>query len=151
MRVSMICDRIATELRKPAFRTAGLLQSYYPAPNSLSETPAVVVFAGLGVDTPMLSEQQWEHEIRVQVMTAAKGRLAAEINSIDPLIEPITDHFVPGSDAYHLRQAGSDAMVHRCYPVLPYEAGEIINYAGVDYVAITIYFNVKTHRFAGAE
>jgi hypothetical protein len=149
MRIGMICDRIATELRTSAFRTAGLLQSYYPAPSSLPETPAALVFAGLGVDSPMMGEQVWEHEVRVQIMTKADGLIAAKINSVDRLIEEIWDEFAPNSDAYHLRQTGSDAMVHRCQPTR-YEAGQIVNYAGLDYVAVTIYFNVKTHRFPGA-
>jgi hypothetical protein len=149
MRIGMICDRIATELRTSAFRTAGLKQSYYPAPNGAFETPAALVFAGLGVDSPMMGEQVWEHEVRVQIMSAPLRSMAAAINSVDQLIEEIWDEFAPNSDAYHLRQSGSDAMVHRCQPTR-YEAGQIVNYAGHDYVAVTIYFNVKTHRFHGA-
>lgn len=147
MRVSTICTRIAAELRTSAIVTAGLKQTFYPAPASLAETPAAVVFAGLGTDTPMLSEQVWEHEIRVQIMVAS-ARIAPGINAIEPLIEEIWDHFRPGNDAYHLRQTGSGAMVHRCQPTR-YEASQEIEYAGHTYVALTIFFNVKTHRFPG--
>jgi hypothetical protein len=148
MRVSTICARIATELRSASFVTAGLKQSYYPAPGSLAETPAAVVFAGLGLDTPMMGEQVWEHEIRVQVMVKPGTSYAGSINAIEPLIEEIWDHFYAGGNAYHLRQTGSGQMVHRCQPTR-YESSQLIEYAGVTYVALTIYFNVKTHRHPG--
>lgn len=150
MRVSTICRRIADELRDAGIANAGLKQAYYPAPNTISETPAALIFAGLGTGTPMLSEQVWEHEIRVQIMVASKGRTPAEINAVDALIEEIWDHFAPGSNAFHLRASGSDQMVHHCRPTR-YEAGLLVDYAGALYSTVTIFFSVKTHRFPGAE
>jgi hypothetical protein len=149
MRIETICARIAAELRKTDIVAAGLKQAYYPA-GAVNETPAALVFTAGGSNRPTMNEQVWEHRIRVQLMVAAKGRLAAEINAIEPLIIPIFDHFTEGSNAYHLRVAGSDQMVHRCQPE-PYGESEIINYSGHDYVAIPIYFNVKVQRFPGAE
>lgn len=150
MRVSTICRRIADELRDAGIANAGLKQAYYPAPNKIIETPAALVFAGFGADSPMLTEQVWEHEIRVQIMVAAMGRVPAEINAVDVLIEHIWDHFAPGSNAFHLRVSGSDQMVHHCRPTR-YEAGQLVDYAGALYSTVTIFFSVKTHRFPGAD
>lgn len=150
MRVSTICRRIADELRDAGIANAGLKQAYYPAPGTIAETPVMLLFSNGGRNNQMLGEQVWEHLIRGQLMAASRGRMAAEINSIETLIEPIFDHFAPGSNAFHLRVSGSDQMVHHCQP-LYYDPPEIINYAGHDYVAIPVFFSVKTHRFPGAD
>jgi hypothetical protein len=149
MRVTTIGHRIAAELRNTDIVSAGLKQAHYPAPSSLNETPAAVVFAGSGNSVPAMQEQVWHHDVRVQVMVKPGQSYAGSLNAIEPLIEPIWDHFAPGTDASHLR--GSDgSMVEHCYPIR-YEASQLIEFAGIPYVALTIYFDVKTHRFAGAE
>jgi hypothetical protein len=149
MRPETISARIAAELRKQAFKDIGLMQAYYPAPGTIAETPAALVTTNTMTNNPTFNEQVWEIIVRVQLVVPSRGRLAAEINSLEPLIIPITDHFWPGSDAFHLRQTGSDQMAHHCQPYFADEA-VFINYAGHDYVAIPILFNVKVQRYRGA-
>jgi hypothetical protein len=141
--------RLAAELRSPDLVSAGLRQAYYPAPSSLVETPAALVFTNLFTITPLGGEELWEGTTRVQLMIAATtGRLAAEINALEPLVEPILTHFAPGTDAYHLRQAGSPAQADKCYPA-SVEASQVIEYAGHDYSALTILFDIRFHRAYG--
>jgi hypothetical protein len=140
--------RLANELRAPAIAAAGLRQAHYPAPSSLSETPAALVFSNPFTITALGGEAIWEGEMQVQLRVAAQGRLAAEINALEPLIMPIIDHFAPGTDAYHLRVGGQSGQVHKCEPAR-FEPSQEIEYAAHQYTAITVYFTVKFHRAFG--
>lgn len=148
MRVATIGERMRDELRSASLVTAGLLHAYYPAPAGIPEGPAAVIFAGSGNAQPWV-EQIWHHEIRVQLLMPARGVPAVELNTLEALIEPIWDHFKPGSTASRLIKSGSQQWAEHCYP-LRYEGSQVIEYgSGTSYAAITIIFDVKTHRFAG--
>lgn len=150
MRLTTIGQRIAAELRSADLVAAGLQDAYYPAPSKISAAgPVALVFAGLGSAAAM-QEQIWHHEVRVQLMVPSRGFYAAEVNSIEPLIEPIWDHFAPDTTASRLIQSGEAGSVTHCIP-LRYEASQLIAYGGETniYAAITVYFDVKVHRFAG--
>ena len=141
--------RIATELRSADLVSAGLKRAYYPAPAQLVEGPAAIVFAQTG-EAEQFSEQIWHHEVRVQVMTPIMSAqaLPAGINALEPLVMAVWDHFRPNTNAWRLTVAGEVGQVTHCYPVR-YEASQLIIYAGAEYAAIVIDFNVKDHRFAG--
>lgn len=149
MRVSTIGTRIAHHLRDTDIVDAGLRHAYYPAPAQVPDGPAAVVFAGAGVAQPW-SEQHWHHEIRVQLMMPSRGFPAAELNALETLIEPIWDLFTPGSAANQLRLAGSQDTATHCDP-LRYEGSQVIEYGGKAFAALTLIFDVKTHRAVGDE
>lgn len=139
--------RLADQLRSPSITSAGLRQAYYPAPASFSESPAALVFAGpYSIATG--GEEVWTGEHRVQLMIPAQGRLAAEINALEPLIAPIIDHFAPGTSAYTLRSPGEAGHVHRCFPDR-LELSQSIEYAGHVYTATTLIFGIKFIRPIG--
>jgi hypothetical protein len=141
--------RIATELRSADLVNAGLKRAYYPAPAQVVEGPAALVFAGTG-EAPPWGEQIWHHVVRVQLMTPLMSAqaLAAGLNALEPLVMAVWDHFPPNSNASRLIVDGEVGQVTHCYPV-DYEASQLIVYAGAEYAAIVINFNVKDHRFAG--
>jgi hypothetical protein len=146
MDLPTIGRRLADELRSPDIRAAGLRQAYYPAPSSFAESPAALIFAQAFTITPMGGEETWEGEVAVQLMIAAQGRLAAEINALEPLIEPIVEHFRPGTAANALSVPGdTDTPVHKCYPHR-FEPSQTIEFAGHVYTGVTIYFDIKFHR-----
>lgn len=148
MRVSTIGNRLRNELKSADIQSAGLRYAYYPAPSSLNDGPAALIFLQSATVTNM-NEQVWEFDVLVQLLISAKdGRLAAEINALEPLVEPITDHFAPDTDAFHLRVPSESGIVHHCYPVR-FDLSQNIRYAGHDFTGITATFNVKTHRYAG--
>jgi len=149
MRLATIGARLATHLRAPALVTAGLRHAYYPAPAQIAEGPAAVIFAGLGNAQPW-SEQIWHHELRVQLMQPATGFPVQELNALEALLEPIWDHFAPGTNASRLIVPNESGWVEHCYPVR-YEGSLLIEYANTPFTAITITFEVKTHRFAGGQ
>lgn len=150
MRLTTIGQRLAAELKSPDLVAAGLTAAYYPAPSQLSANgPAALIFAGLG-NAATFQEQIWHHEVRVQLMVPARGSYAAEVNSIEPIVEPIFDHFAPDTTAFRLIQTGEQGSVEHCYPTR-YEASQLVAYGGETniFATITIYFDVKVHRFAG--
>lgn len=149
MQLPEIGRRLAAELRKSDVQSAGLKYAYYPAPAKITDGPTAVVFAGLG-DVAQMSEQIWHHEVRVQLMTPllSAQALPAGINALEPIVMPIFDHFDPNSPARRLIVTGEVGQVTHCYPTR-YEASQLIVYAGMEFAAIVIYFDVKDHRFAG--
>lgn len=149
MRVATIGNRLAAHLLHTDIVAAGLKHAYYPAPATITEGPAAVIFAGAG-NVPAWSEQIWHHEIRVQLMTPARAFPVQELNALERLIEPIWDVFAPGTNASRLIATGEEGWVEYCYPVR-YEGSQVIDYGtGAQYAAVTVIFDVKTHRFAGA-
>ena len=85
-------------------------------------------------------------------MVPSRGFYAAEINSLEPLLEPIWDHFAADTTASRLIQTGEQGAVTHCYPTR-YEASQLIAYGGETniFTTTTIYFDVKVHRFAGQD
>lgn len=150
MRVATIGARMAEHLRSSSLVTAGLVHAHYPAPGIVTEGPAAVIFAGSGSAAPW-QEQIWHHEFRVQLMKPSLGFPAVELNQLETLIEPIWDHFAPGTNASRLIVTGETGFVEHCYPVR-YEGSQVIEFPqGSFFAAITLIFDVKTHRFAGDE
>lgn len=151
MRIATIGARLAAELQKSDLIVAGLLHAYYPAPSQLVEGPAALIFTNIAA-VSITQEQTWESELMVRLLVPSKGRLAAEINALEPLIEPIVDHFTPttaaGRQAYQLIVPGEPGNVHHCFPAR-FQLSETIEYAGQVYSGITTFFAVKHHRFAG--
>lgn len=149
MQLPMIGQRIAAELRKADLKSAGLKYAYYPAPAKVTDGPTALVFAGTG-NADQMQEQIWHHEIRVQLMTPLSSAFAlpAGINALEPLVMPIFDHFRPGSAARRLTVTGEQGQVTHCFPTR-YEASQLLLYAGMEFAAILVYFDVKDHRFAG--
>ena len=141
--------RIATELRSSDLQSAGLKYAYYPAPAQITDGPTAVVFAESG-DGDAATEQTWHHVVKVQLMTPmlSARALPAGINALEPLVMPIWDHFGPTATARRLTVTGEAGQVTHCYPTR-YEASQLIVYAGVEYAAVVIFFDVKDHRFAG--
>ena len=107
MRLAEIGRRLAIELRSADLVAAGLLSAYYPAPSKVNTDGAIaLVFTRLGA-APAWSEQSWQHEYLVRLMVPARGFQAAEINALEPLIEPIWDHFpFAGVAVAHHRRSG---------------------------------------------
>ena len=148
MRLAEIGRRLAIELRSADLVAAGLLSAYYPAPSKVNTDGAIaLVFTRLGA-APAWSEQSWQHEYLVRLMVPARGFQAAEINALEPLIEPIWDHFRPRSLASQLRITGEAGEVDHCYPAR-YEASQTVEYAGVPFTVIDIFFDITAQRFAG--
>jgi hypothetical protein len=146
MDIPTIGRRLADELRSPDIAAAGLRQAYYPAPSSLAETPAALVFSGPFTITPLGGEEIWEGQMQVQLRIDSNGRLAAEINALEPLIEPIIEHFRPGTAASSLHVPGdTDGFIHKCYPAR-FEPSLELEYAGHRYSAIIVYFDIKFTR-----
>lgn len=151
MRIATIGKRLAAELRKPDLKAAGLLAAYYPGPSQAVEGPAALIFMNLA-NLNVTQEQTWESEIMVRLLVPARGRLAAEINALEPLIEPIVDHFSPttteGRAAFQLSVPGEPGNVHHCFPAR-FQLSETVLYAAQEYTGLTAFFSVKHHRFAG--
>jgi hypothetical protein len=150
MRLATIGSRIATELRSADLVVAGLLYAYYPAPNKLSTNgPTALIFSGNG-GAPPWGEQIWQREIRVQLMTPARGSEVAERNALEALIEPIYDHFAPETTASRLTVAGETETVDHCYAVRD-EPSLIVAYGGETNFFTThiIYLDVQYRRFPG--
>jgi hypothetical protein len=114
-----------------------------------SRGPAALIFmANAAIE--VTQEQTWESEIIVRLVVPALGALVAEVNALEPLIEPIVDHFQPGTQAFLLAVPGQSGNVHHCMPSR-FEMTQTIDYAGHVYSTITAYFAVKHHRYAGED
>lgn len=120
------------------------LTGIYPAPATLPNPPALIVFGGGGTvvhgSTQMISLRPKAH-----LMVATKGATIHEITRADRFLFPIIDAFSADTDETDGFTLGG--IIDRCV-VADWEELAVIGYAGHRYIGYPIFFDLKVHRHA---
>jgi hypothetical protein len=118
----------------------GISQAYYPAPNSLSGTNNLVVYAGDFDITP--TEEMYLFGVSRAVLYIAPTDTPMALGKADGLVDSVLDQFAVNTTGRNL-----DGLVTFC-KTSRVELSRIVSYAGHDYFGATFYFQMKWQRFA---
>lgn len=127
--------------------TPGIEESNYPAPDTITRTPAVVLFWGSeGGETVIehrAAHQLWLPSVTARVYGARTGSSTPkEFAVIDDLLTLIVDRFRADLVQQVLPPAVDHCKVARIRPSL------LLGYAGHEYYGAELFFDIKFHRRA---
>jgi hypothetical protein len=129
----------------------GIMDAHYPAPPTIEDGPRAVIYWG-GPEMTHVSygsgtEQRWLPSATCQLLIPEMGHTPQEFATIEGLITPIVDAFVPETEGWDYMRAAS--YVDRC-EVRTIQSRLQVNYAGHLHYAAELYFSIKFHRSAGS-
>jgi hypothetical protein len=135
----------------------GVGTAHYPAPNTLNQTPAVVLYWSGNEPTSIThqsgQEQMWTGPVIGHLLTARVGNTPQEFARVDDLIVPLVDAFAMDADGQTVTERHPELFGYGVYHclltrVMPTQA---IPYAGHDYYGAELTWTFRLDRDTGSD
>lgn len=126
----------------------GLRDAIYPARALPPKYPGMVLMAGpTSIVYGSGTEQYWTMQVRGLLMTGLVNDTKAHVNQVDPLLVLIVDAFAPPSQNFSLWTASGDHGDACALSTI--NAGQAIDYAGLQHYGAELLWDVNFRRFRG--